>query len=91
MPIFSNVQVRRALAYIFSLELACAGDSSGFRVFVLARITSGSLDSLDDFHGILIRDLSKDNMLAIKPRCDHSGNKELPSRISKQVMMVRYR
>jgi len=43
----------------------------------LSAAGSGSLESLDDSQGLLISDLTEDNVLAIEPAGDNGGNEEL--------------
>ena len=43
----------------------------------LTRPRSGSLKCLDNVQGLLVSDLTKDNVLAIQPGSDDSGDEEL--------------
>lgn len=43
----------------------------------LSAAGSGSLEGLDDSQGLLVSDLTEDDVLAIKPAGDDSGNEEL--------------
>ena len=43
----------------------------------LSAAGSGSLEGLDDSQGLLISDLTEDNVLAIEPAGDNGGNEEL--------------
>ena len=58
---------------------ACATvDYGGLEVkFDLTSATACSLEGLDDFHALLIRNFAKNHVLAIKPGCDDRGNEEL--------------
>jgi hypothetical protein len=49
----------------------------GLAVLDLASVAAGSLDRLDNPHGILISNLAKDDVLAIEPGGDDSGDEEL--------------
>jgi len=49
----------------------------GLAVLDLASVAAGSLDRLDNPHGLLISNLAKDDVLAIEPGGDDGGDEEL--------------
>ena len=62
-----------------AMSLQCARGSDGRLPVVLdfASVATASLDGLDNLHGFLVCDLSKDNVLAIQPVSRDGSNEEL--------------
>jgi hypothetical protein len=58
-------------------KFTAVDDSGRFRTVDLARLTASVLDGLDNCHGLLVGNLTKDNMLAIEPLGLDSGDEEL--------------
>lgn len=60
-----------------SLQHARGSDGGFLVVLELASVAAASLDGPDDFHGLLVGDLSKDDMLAIQPCSLDCSDEEL--------------
>ena len=58
------------------LSLASTCDGWKFTVIDFASFATRRLDGLDDFHGLVVCDLTKDDVLAVEPTCNDSGDEE---------------
>lgn len=59
------------------LQLARLDDSRTCFIIDGAGLGPGSLNGLDDVHGLLISNLTKDHMAAVQPVSSHGGDEEL--------------
>lgn len=71
--------IRSPLHHYRRAHLQDTGLDDGWLLVVvdLSAAGSGSLEGLDDSQGLLISDLTEDNVLAIEPAGDDGGNEEL--------------
>nr|WNZ75859.1 hypothetical protein [Trichoderma harzianum] len=60
-----------------SLQDTGGGDGGAGLVLNLAVITTGGLESSNNGHGLLVSDLAEDDVAAVQPRGDDSGDEEL--------------
>lgn len=62
---------------IDSLQLARFDDGGAFVVFDGAALGPSSLEGFDDVHGLLVGDLAENDVSAVEPGGDNSGDEEL--------------
>lgn len=70
------------------LSLASTGDGRGVLVLDGASVAASGLDRLDNALGLLVRDLTEDDVLAIEPRGHDGGNEELGA-VATSVLAMR--
>ena len=59
------------------LQLTTVNDGGLVAGVDLARAGASSLKGLDNLHGLLVSDLAEDDVAAVEPRGDNSGDEEL--------------
>jgi hypothetical protein len=71
------MDMQSMLLLFTSLQDTGGGDGGARLVLNLAVITTGSLKSSNNGHGLLVSDLAEDDVAAVQPGGDDSGDEEL--------------
>jgi hypothetical protein len=72
-----DIAQKTTLSKIHLIELARLDNGWLLVVVDLAAAAAGGLESLDNVQGLLISDLTEDDVLAIQPSGDDGGDEEL--------------
>ena len=72
----SSSHLHLQLTTLRRLSLASTCDGWKFAVFDFASLATRCLYGLDDFHGLVVCNLTKDDVLSVEPTCNDSGDEK---------------